>query len=49
VPADASPGTAFLRLTVYDAFTLRPLTPLDERIIRLGMGAAMPLGEVAVK
>ncbi|HIP97698.1 MAG TPA: hypothetical protein EYH32_10840 [Anaerolineae bacterium] len=48
VPADAAPGTASLRLTVYDAFTLRPLTPLDERIIRLGMGATVPLGEVAV-
>jgi len=49
VPADASPGTASLRLIVYDAFTLRPLTPLDERIIRLGMGAAMPLDEVTVQ
>jgi len=48
VPNNAAPGTASLRLTVYDAFTLRPLTPLDERIIRLGMGAAVPLGEVAV-
>ena len=49
VPADAAPGTASLRLTVYDAFTLRPLTPLDERIIRLGMGAAVPLGEVKIE
>jgi hypothetical protein len=48
VPADAALGSASLRLTVYDAFTLRPLTPLDERIIRLGMGAAVPLGEVTV-
>jgi hypothetical protein len=48
VPADAAPGSASLRLTVYDAFTLRPLTPLDERITRLGMGAAVPLGEVVV-
>jgi hypothetical protein len=48
VPADAVPGTASLRLAVYDAFTLHPLTPLDERIIRLGMGAAVPLGEVTV-
>jgi 4-amino-4-deoxy-L-arabinose transferase-like glycosyltransferase len=48
VPEDAAPGTATLRLTVYDAFTLRPLTPLDERITRLGLGAAVPLGEVAV-
>ena len=48
VPADAASGTASLRLSVYDAFTLHPLTPLDERIIRLGVGAAVPLGEVAV-
>ncbi len=49
VPEDAAPGTATLRLTVYDAFTLRPLTPLDERIIRLGVGATVPLGDVAVR
>ncbi|MDY7042107.1 MAG: hypothetical protein SVX38_14715, partial [Chloroflexota bacterium] len=48
VPDDAAPGTAMLRLTVYDAFTLRPLTPLDERVTRLGLGGAVPLGEVTI-
>jgi hypothetical protein len=47
LPADAA-GRGTLRLTVYDAFTLRPLTVLDERLARLGQGTQLELGSVEV-
>jgi hypothetical protein len=48
VPVEASgPGT--LRLTVYDAFTLRSLPILDERLARLGQGMQMDLDRVQVQ
>jgi hypothetical protein len=47
LPRDAS-GSGVLRLTVYDAFTVRPLPVLDERFARLGQGTQMDLGRVEI-
>ena len=46
VPVDAPVGEATLRLTVYDAFTLRPLAISDERLARMGQGTQMELGRI---
>ena len=43
-PASATPGQARLELLVYEAFTLAPLPPLDERL--LAQGPLIPLGEL---
>jgi hypothetical protein len=45
LPENAS-GNGALRLTVYDAFTVRPLPVLDERFARLGQGTQIELGQV---
>ncbi len=37
-----------LYLTVYDAFTMRPLPVLDERLARLGQGTWIELGSIDV-
>ncbi len=39
-------GKGVLRLTVYDAFTMRPLPVLDERLARLGQGTQLEIGSV---
>ena len=49
LPLDVPPGEAILRLTVYDAFTLRPLAISDERLARQGQGTHMDLGRVAIR
>lgn len=49
VPTSAPPGTAAATLTVYDAFTLEPLGVLDERLVRLGQGTALQLGQVDIR
>nr|MBC7243906.1 DUF2723 domain-containing protein [Chloroflexota bacterium] len=41
-------GHGVLHLTVYDAFTMRLLPILDERLARLGQGTRIELGEVEV-
>ncbi len=48
LPPDAA-GRGVLRLTVYDAFTMRPLPILDERLARLGQGTQMELGGIQVR
>jgi hypothetical protein len=47
LPSGAS-GNGLLRLTVYDAFTMRPLSVLDERLARLGQGTQVDLGSLAL-
>lgn len=49
VPGDAAVGRATLSLTVYDAFTLKSLAVLDERLARIGQGTMLVLGEVEVE
>jgi hypothetical protein len=46
IPLDATPGTARLALTVYDAFTQRILPVLDRDLAALGQ--TVPLGTVEV-
>jgi hypothetical protein len=41
--ADAPQGDLALTLQVYDAFTLRPLGVLDERLVRLGQGTTVEM------
>jgi len=48
IPVTAS-GSGQLWLTVYDAFTIRPLPVLDERLARLGQGTQLELGPVQVR
>jgi len=48
IPVDAS-GEAKLRLTVYDAFTQRPLAVLDDRLVRSGQGIHMDLATVQLE
>ena len=48
LPENAS-GSGVLRLTVYDAFTVRPLPVLDERFARLGQGTQIELGQVEIR
>jgi hypothetical protein len=48
VPADAA-GRGVLYLTVYDAFTMRPLPVLDERLARLGQGTWIELSSIEVR
>jgi len=45
VPPDAS-GRGQLHLTVYDAFTMRALPVLDERLARAGQGTQVELGGI---
>lgn len=47
IPPNAA-GSATLQLTVYDAFTIKPLPVLDERLARLGQGTKIALGTVAI-
>jgi len=47
LPPGAS-GNGLLRLTVYDASTMRPLSVLDERLARLGQGTQIDLGSLAL-
>ncbi len=49
LPAQMGNGEARLRLTVYDAFTLRPLAIGDERLSRLGQGTQIELGRVVIR
>jgi len=42
-------GVGTLRLTVYDAFTVRPLPILDERLARAGQGTQIVLGQIAIR
>lgn len=46
IPPDASPGSAQLMLTLYDAFTQRNLALLDPRLALLG--PAVPLGSIEI-
>ena len=47
IPAQAS-GEVELTLGLYDAFTMGPLSPMDERIARLGRAGA-PLRRIPVE
>jgi len=47
IPSDAS-GSATLRLTVYDAFTQRPLAVLDDRLVKTGQGLHIDLAIVQI-
>jgi len=46
VPADAQAGTLSLSLIVYDAFTMRTLGVLDDRLAKLG--PSVPLGQLGL-
>ncbi|MFQ6058139.1 MAG: DUF2723 domain-containing protein [Anaerolineae bacterium] len=46
LPSEAS-GPASLRVAIYDAFTLEPLTVLDDWLLKLGQGQAVEVGMVA--
>jgi hypothetical protein len=48
LPAEAS-GPASLRVAVYDAFTLEPLTVLDDRLLKLGQGQAVEVATVSIR
>jgi len=48
LPPEAA-GRGVLRLTVYDAFTMRSLPVLDERLARLGQGTQISLGSIEVR
>ncbi len=45
---EVSPGSAICTLTVYDAFTLEPLSVLDERLVRAGQGVTPQTGAVSI-
>jgi hypothetical protein len=47
LPVDAA-GRGTLRLTVYDAFTIKALPVLDERLARMGQGTQVVLSTVEV-
>ena len=47
IPSDAL-GSATLRLTVYDAFTQRPLAVLDDRLVQVGQGLHIDLATVQI-
>ncbi|MBC7264527.1 MAG: DUF2723 domain-containing protein [Chloroflexi bacterium] len=49
VPGSATTGQATLYLTVYDAFTLKSLAVLDERLARIGQGTILALGKIEVE
>ena len=49
IPADAPRGVAITTLSVYDAFTLRPLHVLDERLVRQGQGTHLELNTVRIQ
>ena len=46
---DGASGRASLWLTVYDAYTVKPLPVLDDRLARLGQGTQMQVGAVEVR
>lgn len=48
LPSEAS-VPASLRVAVYDAFTLEPLTVLDDRLLRLGQGQAAEVAMVDIR
>jgi hypothetical protein len=48
IPVDAT-GQATLRMTVYDAFTQRPLAILDDRLVRAGQGVHLDLASVQIQ
>jgi len=48
LPPDAA-GRGLVCLTVYDAFTMRPLPILDERLARLGQGTQIKLGSIELR
>ncbi len=48
VPQDAPEGQVILALTVYDAFTVKPLPVLDERLVREGQGTRLRLTTVEI-
>lgn len=48
LPPDAA-GRGTLRLTVYDAFTMRPLPVLDERLARLGQGTQVTIAAFEIR
>jgi len=47
--AGAGDGLAHLKVTVYDAFTLQPLSVLDDRLARLGQGTEITVGSLVVR
>jgi len=47
LPAEAA-GSATVRLTVYNAFTIKSLPVLDERLARIGQGTQVTLGLIQV-
>jgi 4-amino-4-deoxy-L-arabinose transferase-like glycosyltransferase len=47
LPLDAA-GRSTLRLTVYDAFTIKSLPVLDERLARIGQGTQVTLGALEI-
>ena len=49
ISAGAPRGEATTTLTVYDAFTLRPLHVLDERLVRQGQGTHLELNTVRIQ
>ena len=48
IPNDTS-GSATLRLTVYDAFTQRPLAVLDDRLVKAGQGLHIDLATMQIR
>jgi len=48
IPSDAS-GSATLRLTIYDAFTQRPLAVLDDRLVKVGQGLHIDLATMQIR
>ena len=47
IPRDTS-GSAILQLTVYDAFTQRPLAVLDDMLVKAGQGLHIDLATVQI-
>jgi len=48
-PAEAAQGEAAITLSVYDAFTLRPLNVLDDRLAQQGQGTYLRLHTVRIE
>ncbi len=49
LPADAPAGDASITVELYDAFTLRSLTVLDERRVREGQGTRLQMNSVNIE
>ncbi|MHB1355240.1 MAG: protein O-mannosyl-transferase family [Anaerolineae bacterium] len=49
LPADAPQGQATLTLELYDAFNLQPLAVLDERLVRIGQGTRLEIGQIEMR